>query len=366
MKTKRIYLFLVALSVITWGCTTQNDLSVKSLKTSITTNAQELSTAMDVITSSPGYQVLSTENVSSTTGASYVHQPYVIDSTYNSIMLSDISGIYDYQAANYKRWNPSLLNFFVRTGDSDHMIVRLPESKVKNPHYLLHYSAADTLLTNNYVIDLSDYQYKFNRYLGWDYQMASSISVSDTAAGTLQIKSSNDRTNGYNFSSEFAFANGYTTKTTYASGDTIVSSYSITKDAKTLFEEKYTATKSSTVPRHREREYSLTIGDVQIVRNSGPNSLDSAKVYVAGVLQTNAKVEIIDVTTTASDTTETCLTNHRRDIQITFDDGTVTTVSELLGSTIDNIRTLFVSLRQVYFATSVVDRIAWDVYINKQ
>jgi len=56
---------------------------------------------------------------------------------------------------------------------------------------------------------------------------------------------------------------------------------------------------------------------------------------------------------------------HNRDIQITFDDSTKTTVSQLLGSSIENVRTLFTSLRQVYFATNVVDWVAWDIYMNK-
>src|SRR5690606_22027781 len=102
----------------------------------------------------------------------------------------------------------------------------------------------------------------------------------------------------------------------------------------------------------------LTIGDVQIVRKAGPNSLDSAKVYVLGVLQATAKVELVDVTST--DATEVSVTNHKREIKITFEDGTSKTISELLGTSIETIRNLFLSLRKSYFATSIVDRIAWD------
>lgn len=368
MKTKKISLGLLLMSFIVWGCTSQDDLSgSKSLKTSINSGAQSLTTAMNNITSSQGYQILNVSSTSSAVSASLSKPPVTaFDSTYSSILLTDISGVYDYKASSYKKWMPSLLHFFVKTADNADMIVRLPESKLKHPGSLLHYSAADTLLANNYVIDLSKYEYKFNRYLGWDYNMASNISISGVSAGDLTIQSSNNRTSGYHFTSGFTFANGYVAKASYTSGDTIISLYNISKDSKTLYEEKFTATRTSSTSRHREKEYSLTIGNVQIVRTAGANSLDSAKVYVSGVLQVNSKVQFIDVASTSADSVETCITNHKRDLQITFDDGTTTTVKTLLGSTIDSIQTLFASLRQTYFATGVVDWIAWDLYINKK
>jgi len=368
MKTKSYYVGLVLLGFLTWSCSSADDLgSSKSLKTSIQANAQELTLAMNTISASAGYQALSTST--ETTSASYTHPPVAaFDSTYSSILLADISGVYDYKAANYKKWNPSLLRFFVRSADNVDMIVNLPKEKVQKPYNLLRFSPKDTTLVNDYKIDLSKYEYKFNRFLGWDYNMASNINISGVNAGDLQIQSSNSKAKGYHFASSFAFASGYTTNTSYTSGDTIISLYNISKNNMTLYEEKYTAIRTSTTSRHREKEYSLTIGNVQIVRIPGPTSLDSAKVYVAGVLQLHSKVQFIDETTTSTnpDSTETSITNHKRELQITFDDGTTTTIKQLLGNTIDNIRTLFVSLRQTYFATSVVDWIAWDIYINKK
>jgi hypothetical protein len=55
----------------------------------------------------------------------------------------------------------------------------------------------------------------------------------------------------------------------------------------------------------------------------------------------------------------------KRDIQITFEDGTTTTVSDLIGKSIDNIKTLFDSLHSVYFAAYVVDWIAYDIYYQR-
>jgi hypothetical protein len=102
----------------------------------------------------------------------------------------------------------------------------------------------------------------------------------------------------------------------------------------------------------------------------GHGSLDSAKVYVGGVLQLKSKVEIIDKTTATNttndvDDTDKGVTNKKRELKITFDDGTSATYTELAGAAVDNISTLFASMRQVYFATGIIDWIAWDVYRGK-
>jgi hypothetical protein len=57
--------------------------------------------------------------------------------------------------------------------------------------------------------------------------------------------------------------------------------------------------------------------------------------------------------------------NQKRELKITFDDGTSSTISELLGTSVTTIRTLFASLRLSSFAVSIVDWIAWDIYTNK-
>ena len=368
MKTKKIYLALFLLSVITWSCTTQNELSNSSLKNSINASAQSLTTAMNSITSTNGYKILSAQG--NLTGQPMMARQSVaaFDSTYSQILLADVAGKWNYKAALFNKWSPSLLRFFQNAGTSTDMIVSLPESKVKQPWTLLRYVAADTTLVNNYVIDVSKYAYHFNRFLGWDYDMASNISVSGTSVGDLAIQSSNSRTAGYHFVSGFTFANGYVASASYTSGDTIISTYNISKANTTLYEEKYTAIRPSATSRHRERQYSLTIGNVQIVRNAGPNSLDSAKVYVNGVLQLHSVVKIVtdSTSTVASTDDESTVTKNSRTIQITFDDGTTTTIKALLGSTINDITTLFTSIRQAYFATGIVDWIAWDIYTNKK
>jgi hypothetical protein len=365
MKTKSLYLGILLLLFISWSCNNKDGLNStsngESLKTSINNGVQDLKTAITAISNSSGYQVLTGPADLATKSA--VLSP--LDTITHSILLADIAGVYDYKAKNVMIGHNWIMRFFSKTADNSQMIVRLPEEKVKASKSLLHYTPSDTLLANNYVITLSDYLYNFKWFVGYDYKMASSIKIKDVDAGVLKIQSSNNKTTGYHFASEFVFPNNYVTKCQYSSGDTAVSVYAITDGTKTIYEEKYTAIKNNTDGRHRETAFSLTIGNVLITRNmnKGQSSLDSAKVYVGGVLQLNSKVELIDKTT---DTTDKCVTNKKRELKITFDDGTSSTFSELLGTAGTGISDLFASMRQVFFATGIVDWIAWDIYANKQ
>lgn len=368
MKTKSLYLAVLMVGILSWSCNKSDSLGSSanpvSLKTSMNGGVKELNTALNSISASAGYQVLA--GPTDLTTKSAMISP--LDTIKHSIHLADIAGIYDYKARTTQKWPASMMHFFTKTGESSQMIVRLPEEKVKASKMLLRYSPADTLLTNNYIVTLSDYQYNFNWFVSYDYKMASSIKIKDVDAGILKIQSSNNKTSGYHFASEFAFPNGYLTKCQYSSGDTAVSVYAITKGTQTLYEEKYTAIKTNADLRHRERAFKLTIGNVVIERNynMGHSSLDSAKVYVGGVLQLKSKVEIVDkIVDPTADNTDKCLTNKKRELKITFDDGTSATFTELAGTAVDNISTLFTSMRQVYFATGIIDWIAWDVYAGK-
>lgn len=369
MKTKNLYLPLILLGLITWNCsktmvTNNTPASQVSLKSALTTGVQNLSAAVSSIKASAGYQVVSGPTDLVTKSA--VMSPW--DTVTNSILLADVAGIYDYKAKSYKRGHMSLMRYFNKTKDTTVMVVRLPEEKVAGSKKMLNYSPSDTLLANNYQITISDYQLKFGHGYGRSYQMASSTKIKGVEAGTLKIQSSKNRTTGYNFSSEYDFPNGFITKCLNIPGDTAVSTYSISDGTKTLYEEKYTAIRTDSVSRHREKEFSLTIGDVVIVRQLGHGqaSLDSAKVYVSGVLQLKSKVEIVDDSDNKpGDDSDKCITNHKRELKITFDDGTTKTLTELTGAVITNIRDLFTAMRQAYFGTAIVDWIAWDVYTKK-
>ena len=370
MKSKKIYLGLALLSFVAWSCTTQDELSSnKSLKTSITVSAQSLQAALNTITSSTGYKLLSLSSSSAVSASKTqgIFMPF--DTASVSFGLADVAGVWDYKAAlNYRKHVP--LNSFFQmstTETSTDFILRLPESKIKNPWNLLHYSVADTTLTNNYVVDVNNYKRWYQQYrpgsYWFDYQMNSSIKISGTDVGSLGIVTSNHEASGYKFVSSFAFANGYDVSTSYSTGDTIVSIYNIAKAGQTLYQEKYTATRTSSSSRFREKLYDLTIGNVEIIRTAGPTSLDSAKVLLNGVLQNNSKVEIVTVASTSTD--ESTITKNTRTIKITFDDGTTTTIKDLLGSTVNDISSVFSTIREAYFVTDIVDKVSAYIYSHK-
>ena len=100
------------------------------------------------------------------------------------------------------------------------------------------------------------------------------------------------------------------------------------------------------------------IGNIEFKKSS---SVDSIQIFVSGVLQQNAVIEVID-STGNSDEHSVC---YNRDIKITFDDGSSVLLSELIGPSLDILRNLVGSLKQVYFATNIVDYIAWNIYKNK-
>lgn len=128
-----------------------------------------------------------------------------------------------------------------------------------------------------------------------------------------------------------------------------------------LYEEKSLTIKNDTAKFGREHQYILTIGNVQIIRNS-----DTKKVQIAvgGVVQPGAVVTIMDKEGDKEGDDEASVCK-KRDIQITFEDGTVTTVSALIGESVNNIKTLYSSLHQVYFAAYIVDWIAYDIYYQR-
>jgi hypothetical protein len=355
----RIILVVAFLSTLFWSCSKNVGVSdTTSLKQSISASALNLNNAMDVITSSEAYSILTVTDGTSTKSSGTVQKSSsTTDSIYKVyIPLDSISGVYDYKpVTKLNRRGISLIQFFNRTADNSKMIVNMPLKKVKNPRSLRHYSASDTLLTNNFSIAVSDYHNNYNSYHDFDYILASEITVDSVIAGDLNIKYIVSPTLGIQYASQYSFSGSYTATYKYDSGDTTVSSFSILSGNKVMYEEQLLTIKSDTARFGREHQYTLIIGDVKIVRKSG-----TSVVYVNDVLQPNAVVTIID--TVADTEASVC---KKRDIQITFEDGTTTTVSALIGASIDNIKTLFDSLHSVYFAAYVVDWIAYDIYYQR-
>lgn len=354
MKNKgKIIVAVIFLGATFWGCTKNNGiLDSGSLKQAINSSAMNLNTAVNNISSSNAYGVL-------TLSESSLKSESTTDSVYRVyIPLELIKGVYDYKPVPMAdRWGFSLVRYFKKSADDTRMIVKMPLSKVRNPMSLRHYSPADSSLLNNFSITVSEYHNNYNSYWDYDYILASEISINDTIAGKLNIKSNVSPSAGIDYASEYAFTDKYTAKYRYLSGDTIVSSFAIMSGDNVLYEEKLLKIKNDTARFHHERQYILTIGNVQIIRKS---VVGAVQVAVNGVVQSGAVVTIVD----REDDSEESVCK-KREVQITFEDGTITTISDLIGNSVENIRTLYTSLHKVYFAASIVDWIAYDIYYHR-
>ena len=349
----RIIVLAVLTGALLIGCAkNDNPVNKLTLKQAIDQGAENLNTAMDAISSTQAYSIFTIKDGTMKSGTA-------IDSTYKVyIPLDKIKGVFDYKPVRkIDRHGMSIIQFFNQSADNSQMIVRMPLDKVKNPRALRAYTPADSTLNNNFTIAVSGYHNNYNNFFDYDYLLDAGISIDNVIAGNLNITSLVSLKEGIHYASQYAFNASYTAKYKFESGDTTVSSFSITGDDKILYEEKLLTLKNDTARFGRENQYILTIGDVQIIRKSGTKTVE---VYVNGMLQPNAKVTIVD-----KDSDPEVSLCKKRDIQITFDDGTTALVSELIGKSIDNIKTLFESLHQVYFAAYVVDWIAYDIYYQR-
>lgn len=332
-----------------------------SLKVSLNNSVESLADAVDAIKNSADFKLLSGIEPIVQENVAQMAPEQRADSV--KILLSDISGVYEYSWKKIKRTPNAILRFFDRTADDDNLIVRLPLQKIRNYHLLFIFAPKDTALTNNFEASVSKYMLSRHFEKGLEYQMNADLKIDNLPVGTVNTQKTRNKVNGYNFLSVYTLTSGYAVLNQQNTGDTAVSVYSISKDNVILYEENITSYKVNSELRHREKIYSLTIGNVKIERVLGPNSLDSAKVYVNGLLQTNSKVEIVII---QPDPENLGFTNQKRDIKITFDDGTSTTIRELKGSTIDDIGLIFKSVRQVGFATEIIDRIAANIFWQKE
>jgi hypothetical protein len=350
MKTTAIKLTGIFLSIVLiWSCSkTETGTSSSALKDALNSGTQNLNVAMTDIATSQAFQLLGVSS-ESTLKSGTVYSA--------NIPLDLVKGVYDYKAlkTNESR-SYALIKFFTKSTDNGKMVVNMPLAKLKDPRVLREYLKSDSTLTNNFSMTVNDYHNNYNSYHDYDYVNVADISIDKANAGSLNIKSLVSPTTGTQYASQFVFSNGYTAKYEYTSGTTTLSSFTLLKAAAILYKEELSTIKSDTARFGRESTYTLTIGDVKLVRNPDHTS----QVYLKNVLQTKAVVAMVD----KASTTEPSVCHHR-DIQITFDDGSVTTISTLISNSIDNLSTLFTSLHEVYFAAYVVDWLGYDIYYKR-
>ncbi|HCC70492.1 MAG TPA: hypothetical protein DEQ09_04995 [Bacteroidales bacterium] len=242
---------------------------------------------------------------------------------------------------------------FEKTGESEEMIVNMPYKLAIHPWRLHNIHADNTFAGNNFNIKASDYHYFYTWFKGYDYKIIADFMVDSADIGNIDVMSSGSRESGRSYSSKYTFEDGYNISVDFLSGDSLASSFALAENDEIFLKETLIRLRGDN--EKREIKYILTIGNIDIVRGTG---IDSIQVFLDGVLQQEAAVVIID---TDDASISLC---HQRDILLTFDDGTTENLSELIKPAKEVLATLFDSLHSMNFATNVVNYIAISIYYH--
>jgi|WetSurMetagenome_2_1015567.scaffolds.fasta_scaffold00461_6 hypothetical protein len=340
---KSIIVLAVILGLIGWSCSKYE--TVHNLKQSVEKSTAEINTAISTISTTKGYQLLSLSSDAAKSEESFN----------DSITLGLIAGIYDFQpdtAPTHKHINHPY-RLFKRTGNSEKMIINLPERMSFHSKYLHFYSPSDTILKNNFTITASDYHLYYNWWNSYDYKLNAGFMIDSKDIGNMDVTSSSNSYKDHLYSSKYTFTEGYSISADWETGDTTKSSFYLSQNDKILLKETSVFVWNN-IHKH-EKQYTITIGNVDIKRISG---IDSIQVYFNGVLQKQAAAFITD---NADSTGSIC---HKRDILLTFDDGTTAKLSTMIDPALTALRTLIDSLHNMYFAKNIVDYIALNIYYN--
>lgn len=342
---RNIVITIVLLVMISMQCS-KDDQRNLSLKESLEVSVAKINTAFDKIADSKGYQLLSV--TIDETKSDY------IDGFHDSIDLELIAGIYDFRPGTEK---PRCLYFpfmlFKKTGTSDEMIVNMPEKLAYHPRYLHFCDRTDTVLKNNFTIKATDYHFYYTLWNNTDYKLVADFSLDKENIGNLSMFSTWKSFTASKYSKNFTFPEGYTVIKAGETGETTKTVFALAKDKDTLLMETLMVTGDDF--KRKEKQYVLSIGNVDIKRATG---IDSIQVYLDGVLQKKAGAKIID---NGDHNSSIC---HKRDILLTFDDGTTAKLSELISPAMETLKFLSKSLGEMYFSKHVVDYIALSIYYN--
>lgn len=338
---KIVVILAFASGLLMWQCSKVDQ--ELSLKESLAKSAAKINNAVSEISATKGYELMSV------TGDEIKSEEEYND----SISLDLIAGIYEFQPTPfyYGHFNKSMW-FYKKTGESDNLIVRLPHRLVFHPKYLHLVNAFDTEPVNNFEINASEYHYYYSLWNKYDYRLMAGFLLDGEDIGTFEVTDSGESLAERSYSSKFAFTDNYSVEVSRRTGDTVITSFGLYEGDESLLKESVFRIRKDN--KFVERKYVLSVGNVDIVRSTG---IDSIQVFLDGVLQKTAAVKIVDED--ADENTSVC---RKRDILLTFDDGTTQRLSELIEPARTKLRTLLGSMHSMYFAKHVVDYIALSIY----
>jgi hypothetical protein len=346
MKMKSNILVAAAFFAIVSLQCSKDDQRNLSLKESVEVSSAKINTAFEKIAGSKGMELISLQEDGIKSGA--------IEEFRDSIDLDLIAGIYDFKPSPDK---PRSLYFpfrlFKKTGESEEMIVNMPEKLVFHPRYLHFCDRADSVLKNNFTIKASDYHFYYTCWNNADYKLIADFSLNTEDIGGLSMLARWKSGVAGLLSKSYTFPEGYSVVKDMETGDTTTMVFALTQNTDTLLKESLMF--SGEGFKRKEKVYVLSIGDVDIVRSTG---IDSIQVFYNGVLQKKAGAKIID---NEDYNSSIC---HKRDIQLTFDDGTTAKLSELISPALETLKTLSKSMSEMYFSKQIIDYIAFSIYYN--
>ena len=342
---KNILFIAILIGFFSWSCS-KIDSDNKDLKQSLETSVSKINNAISKISTTKGYQLLCVTEETAKSDGSFK----------DSINLDLIAGIYDFQPDTIHRFNFFIpYRLFKKTGTSDKLIVNLPSKMIFHPKYLHNSMMSDSVLKNNFRITASEYHLFYNWWNSYDYKLVAGFTLDNEEIGSLSMLESSKSFKQHSNSSKFTFKEGYNISVSHETGDTSISSFALAQNNDTLLKETEIFIRTG---YHKfEKQYILSVGNVDIKRSTG---VDSIQVFLNGVLQKKAGARIIDG---PDSTVSIC---HKRDILLTFDDGTKTNLSTLIDPARAKLRTLIDALGEMYLSKHIVDYIAIGIYYHSR
>lgn len=360
---------LLLFSAVLFSCSESSDNNPEkglSLEESLKEKTASLSNAVNEITSSKGFDIITMDDSNTKNGTEEEDDDTMFSA---SITLDDVKGVYEYEPSISEETTETktgywMMSMFAKTGESEEFIIKLPKEKAGNPWKLYMQEEGDDTLVNDFVITTSQYNYSFSVGEGFsfDYLLNSAIEVEGEAAGELFVDWSIASDMNFEYESKFSFTDDYSVGVEFSHGENISYAYNLKMGEKVLFMEEVEFIKGDD-ENQASFEYTLAIGIIKIVKNS---SDDSYMVYRDGTLEVGAVIEVI-TETDGSKKLEIAFCKRGLDLRITFADESVVVLSELLGEdTLDKMAEIFSSMYDMYFVNHVVNKVAREAqYINQ-
>lgn len=337
-------IFLIAF--LGWQCSKEDQADL-TLKESLEQSSAKINSAFATITQSSGYQLLSITEDAAKSDFS--------DGFSDSIDLKLIAGIYDFRPSLQMHNNFYFpFRLFEKTGTSEDLIINMPEKLAYHPRHLHFCNPVDSVLKDDFSIIAHDYHFYYTKWNNADYKLSADFELNKKDVGSIDMYSTWRSVKAGNFSKKFTFPEEYTVIKSGETGDTSKLVFALIDDTDTLLSETLLFIGEGF--QRKERHYILSIGNVDIKRSTG---IDSVQVYLDGVLQKVAGVKIED---DGDYNSSIC---HKRDILLTFDDGTTAKLSELISPSMEILKSVSKAMEEFYFSRHIVDYIAFNIYYNK-